>query len=100
MRRRFVQIDGQLQEVPRDWCPDPKADHHVMPDIKGYRSMIDGSWVGSRSTHRAHLRQHGCVEIGNDSSLHGEIKPLSSPPGLKDAYIRAVNDKIEQQRRR
>lgn len=65
-----------------------------MPDIKPYRSMIDGSVINSRSQHRAHLKQHGCLEVGNDSSvLNPKRKPIESPPGLKEALIRAVNER-------
>jgi hypothetical protein len=38
----------------------------VMSDIQPYRSMIDGSLITSRSQHRAHLKAHGCVEVGNE----------------------------------
>jgi hypothetical protein len=38
----------------------------VAPDIQPYQSMIDGSWITSRSHHRTHLRDHGCIEIGNE----------------------------------
>jgi hypothetical protein len=65
-----------------------------MGDIKPYKSMIDGSMIGSRSHHREHLRQHGCVEVGNDSSLKRERGPLQSPPGLKEAIARNVYQKL------
>jgi hypothetical protein len=38
----------------------------VIPDIEGYVSMVDGSWIKSKSAHRAHLKQHGMIELGND----------------------------------
>ena len=38
----------------------------VMGDIDPYISTIDGSIIGSRSTHRRHLAQHGKVEIGTE----------------------------------
>ena len=99
MRHRFVQINGELVEVGSDWTPEPRHDYHVMPDIKPYRSMIDGKEITSRSRHREHLRAHGCVEVGNDSSLWRKPKPLGSPPGLKEKIIRAVNQ-IEDRKRR
>lgn len=68
-----------------------KADFHVMPDVQPFRSMIDGSIINSRSRYRQHLKQHGCVEVGNDSSLHSRPKPMQSPPGLKQAVIEATN---------
>ena len=49
---------------------DPK--HHVIGDIEPYQSTIDGSYIGSRSKHRTHLRDHGCVEIGTESIERAE----------------------------
>lgn len=46
----------------------PRKSPAVMTDISAYRSTIDGSMISSRSTHRDHLRAHGCVELGNDVS--------------------------------
>lgn len=93
-RRRFIQQPGgALVEVALDWRPDPVASVMVMPDIAPYRSMIDGSEIGSRSTHREHLTAHGCVEVGNDSSLTtGRPNPHRySPPGLKEHILRAAH---------
>jgi len=71
--------------------PTVDAGYMVMPDIQPYRSMIDGSLITSRSVHRSHLKQHNCVEVGNDSSLRQPPKPKSPPPGLKEEIVRAVN---------
>lgn len=91
MRRRYVQIDGELQEVPLDWAAEPRRSAEIMPDIEPYRSMIDGSMISSRSQHREHLRRHGCVEVGNDSSVvNARPQPLKSPPGLKETIAREV----------
>jgi hypothetical protein len=38
----------------------------VLNDIQPYRSMQTGEMITSRSTHKAHLRQHGLIEIGNE----------------------------------
>ena len=99
MKRRYVQIKGELVEVGNDWTAEPRHEYHVMPDIKSYKSMIDGSEITSRSKHREHLRANQCVEVGNDSSLWRKPKPLSSPPGLKEKIIRAVNQ-VEDRKRR
>ncbi len=95
MRRRFIQINGELVEVGRDYVPEPRAQvPHVMGDIAPYRSMIDGKMITSRSHHREHLRQHGCVEVGNDSSLTRQRGPLQPPAGLKEAIARNVYSKL------
>lgn len=38
----------------------------VMSDIQPYISQVDGSVIESRSKHKAHLRQHKMIELGND----------------------------------
>lgn len=70
----------------------------VMPDIQPYQSTIDGSIISSRSQHKRHLKDHGCVEVGNDSCLQKPHKPLTSPPGLKDHIIRAVDQTMHKRR--
>ena len=42
----------------------------IIPDIKPYRSMITGEMITSRSKHREHLKQHGCIEVGNEAAQH------------------------------
>lgn len=93
MKRRFVQIGGELVEVSPNYVPEPKT-HYVMGDIQPYRSQIDGSMITSRSHHREHLRKHGCIEVGNDSSLEKRRGPIKSPPGLKEQIARNVYSKL------
>ena len=42
----------------------------VLNDIQGYKSMQTGEWIGSRSTHREHLKAHRLIEIGNETKAH------------------------------
>ena len=47
----------------------------VMSDIEGYISQVDGTWIKSRSHHRAHLKEHRMIELGNDVPMkHAEAK--------------------------
>ena len=94
-RRRYVQLNGELVEVGKDYVPEPRAEvPHVIGDIAPYRSMIDGRMITSRSHHREHLRQHGCIEVGNDSSLQKSRGPLQAPHGLKEQIARNVYQKL------
>lgn len=65
--------------------PSARKSAEVVGDIGPYRSMIDGSIINSRSKHRAHLREHGCVELGNE-------KPATYTPN-------SIPDAAPQQRR-
>ena len=59
----------QKQEMTRREAP------MVMSDIEGYVSQVDGTWIKSRSHHRAHLKQHRMIELGNDVPMkHAEAK--------------------------
>lgn len=101
MRRRFIQIDGELVEVTPNYVPDPAAPR-VMPDIEPYQSMIDGSIITSRSRHREHLRAHGYEEVGNDSSLTKPPAPIPdvNPGGRKELIRRQIDSMTHAEFRR
>lgn len=94
MRQRFIQDPLTYELIPADEyhrrC-DVNAPM-VMPDIQPYKSMITGEMIQSRSAHRDHLRQHGCIEIGNETK-HMKSKPMTPPPGLKERLIQVVNSR-------
>ena len=78
------------EPVHRVICPSM-----VSADIQPYQSQITGEMISSRSKHREHLRQHRCIEVGNETKhLIERVKPLQSPPGLKETLIRVANDKM------
>jgi len=68
-RKRYIQkiIDGKSRfvEVSENYRPEPSAPA-ILGDIQPYRSMVTGEMITSRSRHRAHLKDHGMIEIGND----------------------------------
>ncbi len=70
MKKIYIQIDGHLIEKSTHYS-EPVAPI-IMPDIQPYQSMADGSMITSRSHHREHLKQHNCIEIGNETM---ETKP-------------------------
>lgn len=79
-------------------CPSCGMDMHrvicapmVCGDIEPYISQIDGSVINSRSRHREHLRDHGCIEVGNEKV---QPKPVAPPKGLTETLIRVANDKL------
>jgi hypothetical protein len=53
------------EQVPLDYV-EPQSGIQVIKDIEPYQSMITGERIKSRSDHRAHLRAHGCIEVGNE----------------------------------
>ncbi len=66
----------------------------VAADIAPYQSMCDGTWITSRSQHRAHLKQHGVIEMGNEKvKAPGPLKP---PPGLKQRIAEIAYEKLRE----
>lgn len=95
MRFRWSEEDKKqipIEEWERKYGGKSRSGLTIMKDIEPYTSMIDGSLITSRSRHRAHLKEHNCIEIGNDSSLFRPKKPLEPPPGLKETINRAVDN--------
>ena len=91
MRRSYVQVEGVLYEKGSE--PDTRVAPDVMPDIAPYRSMITGELITSRSRHREHLRDHGYVEVGNDSSLSAKYKGMpDTAPQQRKELLRAQVD--------
>ena len=76
-----------------------KKTHHVMPDIKPYKSMITGEIISSRSKHREHLKRHGCQEIGNEVQAPRGI-PDTNPKGRHEIIRAQVNDLTDKQFRK
>jgi peroxiredoxin len=50
----------------------------VISDIEGYVSQVDGSYIDSRSKHKAHLKQHRMIELGNDVPTQHRAVDVSS----------------------
>lgn len=81
MRRRFIQDPDTLELIPAEQYARPQTNEAamVMGDIQPYRSHIDGSLITTRSQHRAHLRSHGCVEVGNELDAAMRAAPRARP---------------------
>ena len=66
-RQSWVQCRHTGEFIPKDQYYDrAPSGPFVIGDIKPYQSMIDGSMIQGRRQHREHLRQHGCIEVGNE----------------------------------
>ena len=58
------------EEARRSWAEKQENKKRAAPmvqsDIEGYISMVDGTWIKSKSMHREHLKEHRMIELGND----------------------------------
>lgn len=97
---KFLPLSEYLN-VP-ECCEKPmermlSAPAAIIQDNTCYRSQLNGQMITSRRQHRTHLKEHGCIEVGNEIPK-GPPKPIAPPPGLKEAVIDAVN-KVEHKMR-
>lgn len=84
-------VDGELvwQRVGV-FSERPASGPQVMGDLRPYHSMIDGSVIDGRKRHRDHLKAHGCIEVGNDTShMQRKSVPL---PSRKESLHRLMAD--------
>lgn len=95
MRTRYIQDPDTLELVPiEEFSRETVSAPMVMVDIQPYRSMQTGEMITSRSRHRDHLRQHGLIEIGNETKYLQKKPKKYEAPGLKETVARLVNSKI------
>lgn len=62
--------------IPAAEAP-PREGLSVYGDIKPYKSQLTGEYITSRSKHRVHLRDHGCIEVGNDPAALRQPKRVA-----------------------
>ena len=88
-RQRWIQDPKTGQLIPaEEWHETLGADNapFVFGDLKPYRSVVTGEEIGGRAQHRAHLRAHGLIEVGNERVKTPQ--PLGDTPGLKQEIAR------------
>lgn len=84
--------DGELVWARTDAVAGRKTEGpQIVQDIAAYRSMIDGSVIDGRKRHRDHLKAHGCVEVGNDTS-HMKRTPQPVGQSRKESLHRLLAD--------
>ena len=75
-RKRWIYRDGEAIEIGEQSASESL--HQIMPDIQPYQSMADGSMIMGRRQHREHLRQHNCIEIGNETMQTNKPAPIDN----------------------
>lgn len=90
--------DGELVWVRGD-AEASQSGPQVIKDIEPYKSMITGETITGRRQHRDHLRAHGCVELGNETSfLRKPEKPIAMRSN-KETLHRVLADVSDRQMR-
>ncbi len=81
-RRRWVWRNGVQIEIDLEAPLPPRRGPYIMSDLSEYRSVVTREMITSRSQHREHLRQHGCIEVGNEMP---SVSREALPPVRGDA---------------
>lgn len=85
-RQTWVQDPITHKLIPKEeYVPRGPSGPFVMGDISPYQSMITGEVIQGRRQHREHLKQHGCIEVGNE-----KIKPRQPVEASREDYRRSV----------
>lgn len=95
-RGSFIWDDKQSKMIPKEeyYANHEKVEAHmIMPDIQPYKSMVTGEMIMGRSQHKQHLKQHGLIEVGNETK-HLENKPKRQEANLKETIARQVYNKL------
>jgi putative FmdB family regulatory protein len=69
---------------------------YVAADMSPYRSMITGEMITSRSHHRAHLKAHNCIEIGNETKYLKPKEKIDLAPESKKARKQKIIEQVNQ----
>lgn len=84
-------FEGRKCWVPVEMCaPRKQRAFQIIGDIEPYKSVVDGSVVGSRRAHKEHLRRHGKIEVGNEWG--GFPEPSTERPDAKPDIERALHE--------
>ena len=89
MKRRFVQIEGELVEVGKDYVPEPRSSHHVIPDIQPFKSN-DGTVIKSRSHWRSHLKATGSIEMGHSDVKYAQAEHAKKKAAQQERLAKAA----------
>lgn len=93
-RKSYVQINGKLIDKADLESLQAEANApYVMGDLAPYQSMVTGEMIDGRAAHRAHLKQHGIIEVGNETNSL-KPKPIAPPAGRKEILARVAYEKL------
>lgn len=67
---------------------------YVAADMQPYQSMITGEMITSRSQHRTHLRDHNCIEIGNETHHLKPKEKIDLAPESKAARKQKIIEQV------
>lgn len=62
MRRRYIQIEGKLIEVPLDYTPPARNSDSLLWNDRSYQDANDSRFA-SRSEHRDYMKRHGLTTV-------------------------------------
>lgn len=83
---RMVDKETGEPMVSGDWVPTVPQ---VIPDIEGYQSPIDGTWVEGRRARRYDLEKNNCIDA-NDLGTKRQVR-FKNERFIQKHGLRAIN---------
>lgn len=81
---RHVFVNGPPPRRPFGVAP------MVMSPFQEYKSVIDGTMITDRAQHRNHLKEHKCIELGNEWDAASKMPDFVEPKGVEDDVAQAI----------
>lgn len=93
-RKTYIYVNGELVDKAEHLAKQAEANApYVIGDLAPYRSMVTGEMIDGRAAHRAHLRQHGVIEVGNETQALTP-RPITPPAGRKEILARVAYERL------
>jgi len=89
--RKIAEMDKDIPECCGVTMPRVICAPAVHDDMTPFRSSVDGSIINSRSDHRAHMKQHKLIEVGNEK-LNRPATKKYEPKGVKEDLVNTLRD--------
>jgi hypothetical protein len=85
MRKTYIYVDGELVEKSRRYREQVAPKSCLIFSL--ISQWLTARMITSRSHHREHLKQHNCIEIGNE-------KMESKPVPVKDTRREVLREQV------
>jgi hypothetical protein len=94
MKKTYILVNGEMVDKAEHFAKQAEANApYVIGEIQPYQSMITGEMIDGRAAHRAHLKAHGVIEVGNETQAL-KPRPITPPAGRKEILARVAYEKL------
>jgi len=95
-RRRYIQVNGELIEVPLNYAPPPKNSDAVLWNDRSYQEANDPRFA-SRTQHREYMKRNGLTTVDDfkghfaaEEKRRAEFLTTGKDPSRREDLARAM----------